>query len=157
MTVSQLVLLGNLVADPDVTELSDGRRLTRLRVAANSRLQDPSTGRWKDGDTTFLTVVAWRALADSARSLRKGERILVVGQLRQYDYARQDRRNTGYEVQAEHIARPLDAVSFAADLTASNGTGSHPTKAVQGASSPSPLAGDSGRNGRGDTAGDGLG
>jgi len=156
MTVSQLVLLGNLVADPDVSELPDGR----LRIAANSRLQDPSTGRWKDGDTTFLTVVAWRALADSARTLRKGERILVIGQLRQYDYARQSQRNTGYEVQAEHIARPLETVGLAdgRDLVTVNGNGSHPTpaKVVHGASSPAAVAGDCGRNGGVDTGGDGL-
>lgn len=128
MTVSQLVLLGNLVADPDVSELSDGRLLTRLRIAAHSRLQDPSTGRWKDGDTTFLTVVAWRGLADSARTLRRGERVLVVGQLRQYDYARQGMRNTGYEVTAEHIARPLETASpvNGRDLPSHAGNGQQP-------------------------------
>ena len=161
MTVSQLVLLGNLVADPELSELSDDRRLTRLRVAAHSRLQDPSTGRWKDGETTFLTVVAWRALADSARTLRKGERILVIGQLRQYDYARHGMRNTGYEVTAEHIARPLDTAPVPARaLPTCSGNDSQPSSAGLphvASRAAAPVAVRDSASHRGDTGGDGVG
>ena len=107
MNLAMLVSVGTLVSDPDTAQLPDGRVRTRLRLAAHSRHLDPHTGRWRDGDTTFLTVVAWRGLGALAAGLSRGDRVLVVGQLRQYEYARDGQRDIGYEVQAQHLARPL--------------------------------------------------
>lgn len=114
MNLTQIVMGGNLVADPDCQQLADGRARTRLRLAANSRQLDPTTGRWRDGDTTFLTVVAYRSLADQAAGLRKGQRVLVVGQLRQHDYARDGQRDVGYEIVAQDIGVALPSVARAA-------------------------------------------
>ena len=58
MNLAQIVIAGNVVNEPDARLLSDGRWRTRFRVAATSRTLDPNSGRWKDGDTTFLAVVA---------------------------------------------------------------------------------------------------
>ena len=107
MNVTQIVIAGNLVADADCHMLPDGRSRTRLRAAANSRQFDATTGRWRDGDTTYLTVVAYRGLADQAADLRKGQRILVIGQLRQHEYARDHQRDVGYEVVAQEIGLAL--------------------------------------------------
>jgi single-strand DNA-binding protein len=107
MNLAQITVVGNLVTEPDTQTLADGRRRTRLRVAATSRTMDPRTGRWRDGDTTFLAVVAWRGLAAAAAGLHRGARIVVVGHLRQYDYARDGQRDTGYEIQAQEIALGL--------------------------------------------------
>jgi single-strand DNA-binding protein len=104
MNLAQITVVGNVVTDPDTQTLADGRRRIRFRIAATSRTLDPRTGRWRDGDTTFLTVVAWRALAAAAAGLQRGARVVVVGHLRQYDYARDGQRDTGYEVQAQEIA-----------------------------------------------------
>lgn len=109
MNLAQVVMSGNLVADPDCQQLADGRARTRLRLAANSRQLDPATGRWRDGDATFLTVVAYRFLAEQAAQLRKGQRLLVIGQLRQHDYARDGQRNLGYEVVAQDLGLGLSA------------------------------------------------
>jgi single-strand DNA-binding protein len=107
MNLAQITVIGNVVTDPDTQTLADGRRRTRLRIAATSRALDPRTGRWRDGDTTFLAVVAWRGLAAAAAGLQRGARVVVVGHLRQYDYARDGQRETGYEVQAQEIALGL--------------------------------------------------
>jgi single-strand DNA-binding protein len=107
MNLAQITVVGNLVTDPETRTLADGRLRTRLRVAATSRTLDPRSGRWRDGDTTYLAVVAWRGLASAAAGLQRGARIVVVGHLRQYDYARDGQREIGYEVQAQEIALGL--------------------------------------------------
>jgi single-strand DNA-binding protein len=109
MNLAQIVIAGNVVSEPDARLLSDGRWRTRFRVAATSRTLDPNSGRWKDGDTTFLAVVAWRGLGELAGRLRTGDRVVVIGHLRQYDYARDTGREIGYEVQAQEIAVGLSS------------------------------------------------
>lgn len=103
MNLAQITVIGNLVSDPETTTLGDGRRRTRFRVAATSRTLDTRTGRWRDGDTTFLAVVAWRRLGEAAAQLRRGDRVVVLGHLRQYDYAREGQREIGYELQAQEV------------------------------------------------------
>ena len=107
MNLVQITVVGNVAGEPESRTLADGRLRTRFRVAASSRTLDPRTGRWRDGETTFLAVVAWRGLAEAAAGLHRGARVVVVGQLRQYDYARDGQRETGYEVQAQEIALSL--------------------------------------------------
>ncbi|HVV77944.1 MAG TPA: single-stranded DNA-binding protein [Mycobacteriales bacterium] len=105
MNLAQIVIVGNVVSDPECRTLTDGQCRTRFRVAATSRTLDARSGRWRDGETTFLAVVAWRGLAAAAAAgLRRGARVVVVGHLRQYDYARDGQRELGYEVQAQEIA-----------------------------------------------------
>ena len=104
MNLAQLTVVGTVATDIDTHVLPDGRHRARFRVAATSRLLDARTGRWRDGDTTFLAVVAWRRVADAAAQLRRGARIVVIGQLRQYDCARDGQREVGYELQAQQIA-----------------------------------------------------
>jgi single-strand DNA-binding protein len=111
VNLAQVVMSGNLVADPDCQQLADGCARTMMRLAANSRQLDPATGRWRDGDATFLTVVAYRFLAEQAAQLRKGQRLLVIGQLRQHDYARDGQRSLGYEVVAQDLGLGLSARS----------------------------------------------
>ncbi|MFL6110596.1 MAG: single-stranded DNA-binding protein [Catenulispora sp.] len=109
MNLAQLTVVGNVASDPDARRLPDGRMRTRFRVAATSRTLDPHTGRWRDGETTFLAVVAWRGLGELAGRLRVGDRVVVIGHLRQYDYARDGAREIGYEVQAQEVAVGLSS------------------------------------------------
>ena len=122
MNLAQLTVVGNLTADPDARQLADGRWRTRFRIAATSRTLDPNSGRWRDGDTTFLAVVAWRGLAELAARLRSGDRVVVIGHLRQYDYARDGAREIGYEVQAQEIAVGLSIARPAVAPAGANGT-----------------------------------
>ena len=109
MNLAQIVIAGNVASEPDARRLPDGRWRTRFRVAATSRTLDANSGRWKDGETTFLAVVAWRGLGELAARLRTGDRVVVIGHLRQYDYARDGGREIGYEVQAQEIAVGLSS------------------------------------------------
>jgi single-strand DNA-binding protein len=104
MNLTQITIVGNVASDPETRTLADGRLRTKFRIAATNRTLDPRSGRWRDGETTFLAVIARRSLAAAAAGPHRGTRVVVVGHLRQYDYARDGQRETGYEVQAQEIA-----------------------------------------------------
>jgi single-stranded DNA-binding protein len=59
-----------------------------------------------DPETRTLADGRLRTTA-AAAGLHRGTRVVVVGHLRQYDYARDGQRETGYEVQAQEIAAGL--------------------------------------------------
>jgi single-stranded DNA-binding protein len=79
---NQTVIVGNLVDDPELRFTNNGTPVSNLRVAVTQRvLQD---GVWRDGPTSFFRVNAWRETATHlAESLHKGDRVVVLGRLRQ--------------------------------------------------------------------------
>jgi hypothetical protein len=72
-----ITIAGNLIDDPDLRFTPAGQPFARFRIASTPRYRDGATGEWKDGDTVFLTYVAWRLLAENiAESLEKGMRVI---------------------------------------------------------------------------------
>jgi hypothetical protein len=66
-------------------------------------------GEWKDGDTLFLTCVAWRLLAENiAESLEKGMRVIATGRIRQRSYVTRDgEKRTAYELHVDDAGPSL--------------------------------------------------
>ncbi len=57
-----------------------GVSVSTLRVGVTPRVR--RNGEWADGETTWYTVTAWRALADRVRdSVRRGDAVIVHGRL----------------------------------------------------------------------------
>lgn len=82
---------GNLVNDPDLRFTEAGRPVSNLRVADTPRIQDPSTGKWSDGETVYYDVRAWGTLAENvANNLQKGDRIVVEGRWKAGHYTNRD-------------------------------------------------------------------
>ena len=81
---TQMVVVGNLTADPELRFLPNGTGMAKFTVASTPRIFDRDTTAYRDGDPLFLTCTAWRDLAEHvAESLTKGTRVVVVGRLRQ--------------------------------------------------------------------------
>ena len=77
--------VGNDVTHRDVNGVS----VANLRVASTPRIK--RKGQWMDGDTTWYSVSAWRALADNIRdSVKKGDAVIVHGRLRSEAWKRED-------------------------------------------------------------------
>jgi single-strand DNA-binding protein len=77
--------VGNDVTHRDV----NGVTVVNLRVASTPRIK--RKGQWMDGDTTWYSVSAWRALADNIRdSVKKGDAVIVHGRLRSEAWQRED-------------------------------------------------------------------
>jgi single-strand DNA-binding protein len=69
--LNSVMLIGRLVADPELRRTSNGVVLTRFRMATNVGTR-----------TEFHSVVAWRRLAELVdRQFRKGQLIRVDGSL----------------------------------------------------------------------------
>lgn len=76
----QIILIGNLGADPEMRFMQDGTPVTSFRIATNRRwrTQDGTT----QEKTVWFRVSAWRRLAETCNQyLTKGQRVLVVGEM----------------------------------------------------------------------------
>lgn len=74
---------GNLTGDPEHGAGESGNEYARFTVAVNDRRLNETTNRWEDAGTVFHRVVVFnqqsRHVADS---LRKGDSVIVAGDLR---------------------------------------------------------------------------
>jgi single-strand DNA-binding protein len=83
----EVTVAGTLTADPELRFTPSGAAVANFTVAANDRRYDQQTGKWVDGDATFLRCSIWRQAAENlTESLTKGTRVLVTGHLRQRSY-----------------------------------------------------------------------
>ena len=75
---NKVILIGNLVEDPELKQTPNGVPVTNFRIAVSRRFQN------KDGqqDADFINVVCWRQSAEFVkRYFNKGRSILVCGSL----------------------------------------------------------------------------
>src|SRR2546427_8124636 len=79
---NQIVIVGNLTRDPELRYTPNGAALVKFGIAWSKRAPDES-GQWRDVETSFFNVTAWRQLAENvAETLTQGSRVVVVGRLR---------------------------------------------------------------------------
>ena len=105
---NQVTIVGNLTRDPELRYTPNGAAVVKLGVAVSRRVRDES-GQWKDADTSFFDVTAWRSLAENiAESLTQGTRVVVVGRLRtnSWETAEGERRSK-VEIEADEVAPSL--------------------------------------------------
>lgn len=104
MNSIMITSIGNLVRDPEVR--GNTNSITKLRMASTERVQE--NGEWKDGDTVFIDVVCFNNLAQSVKSLRKGDRVIVHGRLKYREFKRADGSNGhDYEIVANELGMSL--------------------------------------------------
>lgn len=108
MNEPHITVMGNLTAEPRYVVTNNGTPLLSLRLAATPRRYDRETGTWRDGDTMFLTVTCWRALAANGQeSLSKGDPVVVTGRLRIREYERDGQRRQSAEIDATTVGHDL--------------------------------------------------
>ena len=92
---------GNLTDDPEVRYTDGGIARATFRVAVS--------GRSRDSEPSFFTVVVWRDQAEhAAQSLSKGSRVVVVGRLQQRTWTAEDgSARSLVEVVAEELGPSL--------------------------------------------------
>lgn len=74
---------GNLTGDPEHGTGESGNEYARFTVAVNDRRLNETTNRWEDAGTVFHRVVVFeRQSRHVADSLRKGDSVIVAGDLR---------------------------------------------------------------------------
>ncbi|MEV6430250.1 single-stranded DNA-binding protein [Nocardia sp. NPDC051463] len=91
MYEAMATVIGTVVTHPVKRDLTNGEQVVTFRMASNSRRLDPATGEWVDSGTLYLTVSCWRRLvAGVDASIRRGDPVIVYGQLRSHEYRTKD-------------------------------------------------------------------
>ena len=106
---NHIVLVGRLVADPELRQTQDGTPVTSFRIAVNR-----PKGRSGQEQTDFFGVSVWRQRAETAaKYLQKGRPVLVAGRLQIREYTDSDgNKRTAVDVTADDFqfmdSRPAD-------------------------------------------------
>ena len=81
--MNKVFLIGNLTRDPELTTTNSGVSVCRFTLAVGRRYQNADGER----DTDFISIVAWRALADNCHKfIKKGSKVAVVGNIQSRSY-----------------------------------------------------------------------
>ena len=97
---------GNLTGDPELRFSQSGQAVARFTVAFNPRTFDQSRGEWGNGDPSFYQVSAFGPMAERfTESMRKGDRVIVIGRLEQRSWNDKDsgEKRSGWQVIADEL------------------------------------------------------
>src|SRR6476620_7342555 len=108
MNETRITLHGNVVSEPVERQARNGSPYTSFRVATTP-YRRTADGRFVDGDTSFYSVIAFNALAANAASaLRKGQPVIVEGNLSIKQYVGNDGQpRTSPVIDADHVGHDL--------------------------------------------------
>lgn len=100
---------GNLTNDPELRFTPSGDAVANFTIASTPRTYDSQSKEWKDGETLFLRVSAWRALGENAgETLVKGMGVIATGKLKSRSYeTKEGEKRTVIELEAENIGPSL--------------------------------------------------
>lgn len=108
MNETRITVHGNVVSEPVPREGRNGTVFTTFRMATTPFRRTPD-GKYLDGETSFYSVIAFGALAaNTASSLRKGQPIIVEGNLSTKTYLSGDgTTRQSSEIEATHVGHDL--------------------------------------------------
>ncbi len=100
--INRVILMGRLVADPELKTTNTGISVTSFRIAVDRNYVKAGEQRQAD----FFDIVAWRSSAEFVcRNFSKGSLIAVDGQLQSRNYQTKDGQNrTAIEVVADNVS-----------------------------------------------------
>lgn len=106
---TNITVVGNVVADPELRFTPAGAAVANFRVASTPRRFNSQTNQWEDGEAMFLTCNVWRSAAENvAETLTKGMRVIVTGRLRQRSYqTREGENRTVFEIEVDEVGPSL--------------------------------------------------
>ena len=102
MAFNRVILVGNLVADPELKTTTNGTNVTRFRLAVNRSF----TRAGEQPKTDFFDIVAWRQTAEFiTKYFSKGSMIGIEGsiQTRRYVDKETGKNRTAFEVIANNV------------------------------------------------------
>ena len=106
---NSITVVGNLTKDPDLRYTQGGVAVASLSVAVNRRMRNKDTNEWEDRLDGYFDINVWRDHAENvAESLKKGDRVLVMGRLIKRSWEDKD-GNTRWqtEIEADEICPSL--------------------------------------------------
>ena len=122
---TQITVVGNLVADPELRWTANGASVANFKVASTPRTFDRQANQWVDGEALFLRCSVWKEAAENvAESLTKGMRVIVQGRLKARSYDDKDgNRRASWELDVDEIGPALKFATAKVTRAQRNGGG----------------------------------
>ncbi|MEO8907457.1 MAG: single-stranded DNA-binding protein [Microbacteriaceae bacterium] len=99
---------GLVATDPSHSATSEGVALISFRLASSPRKFNRESKTWEYGPTNWFTVTAFRHLAlNLIQSIKKGDRVIVMGRMRIREWTAQERSGTVVEITADSVGHDL--------------------------------------------------
>jgi single-strand DNA-binding protein len=107
--LNRIILIGRLVADPELKYTPSGVAVASFRIAVDRPMSSEARSQGQERQTDFIDITAWRQSAEFASQyLGKGRLVAVEGRLQIREYQTQDgQRRKAAEVVADNL-RGLD-------------------------------------------------
>ena len=120
---TQITLVGNIVAEPELRFTPAGAAVCNFRVASTPRTYNKQTSQWEDGEAMFLTCNVWRQAAENAsQSLAKGMRVIVQGRLKARTFQNREGENrTVFEIDVDEVGPSLTFATAQVDRSTREG------------------------------------
>lgn len=122
---TNITIVGNLVADPELRFSPAGAAVANFRIASTPRRYDSQSNQWVDGDPIFMTCSIWKQAAENvAESLTKGMRVIATGRLKQRSYeTREGEKRSVIEMDVDEIGPSLRYATTQVNRNKTNNTG----------------------------------
>jgi single-strand DNA-binding protein len=123
---TEIHLVGNITDEVALKFTSSGAAVANFTVASTPRFFDKRAQEWRDGDSLFMRCSLWRQAAEhAAESLSQGDRVLVIGKLKQRSYETSDgQKRSVMELEVDEIG---PSIKFATVKVSKVGRASHDT------------------------------
>jgi single-strand DNA-binding protein len=123
---TQITVIGNLTADPELRFTPSGAAVANFTVASTPRTFDRQSNEWKDAETLFMRCSVWREAAENvAESLQRGARVIVSGRLvsRSWDDKETGQKRSVMEMQVDEVGPSLRYATAKVNKTQRGGGG----------------------------------
>jgi len=100
--LNDVKLIGNLCRDPELKYTQSGVALWKVPLAVPRSYKKGET--WEK-DTSFFDIEAWGKLAEILNGMAKGQRVLVIGELRQEQWEKDGQKHSKVKVVASAVEK----------------------------------------------------
>jgi single-strand DNA-binding protein len=101
---NQVILIGNLGADPEIRTVSNDKQVANLRLCVNESYKDRTTGEWKNKPQWFrLFSFSPGNVGFIERNLKKGMLVQIVGAMVNKSYVQDGETKYTTEIRVDQI------------------------------------------------------
>lgn len=141
MAIGEMTLtaVGNLTGDPELRFTPNGAAVADFSIAVNPKVYDKTSGKWTDGEPSFVRVQAWRDLAEHvAESLAKGDRAIVAGRWNEQRWEKDGEKRSRWVLTADSVGADLTFATVKVSKSSRTNGGAPPDDAWATASKTRP-------------------
>lgn len=101
------IISGRVGTEPESRSTAGGHQVASFRLGSTPRLR--RQGQWGDGETSWVSVLAYRALAENiTASLHKGDPVVVFGRKRTQVWMSEGERHERVCIEALSVGHDLN-------------------------------------------------